>query len=200
MDSSSKQCTNFCAISRTVLPRGESSDNANPSWFPFRMHQPVFVLWPCTLKLSLLLLCSGLISSGFCLTFDHLWIILLRTDNSWISHSNSFDKYIRWTCALLDISTQTSPIISSIFHHIFGDIISSIECGCAVLISRSDKEDTSSRRIWFWFCVSSSTCQITPISDEWLLSQKNQSWKFWAPKFFILESNPRWSESHWLKS
>ena len=93
MYSSSKQFTNWCAISSTVLPRGQSSDNANPSSFYFRMHRPVFILGPCTLKLSLLLLCYGIISSGFCFSFDHPWMFFLRTDNSWISCLYSLDKY-----------------------------------------------------------------------------------------------------------
>ena len=42
--SSSKRCTKFCSISRTVLPSGESYDNANPLIFYFRMHWPNFYL------------------------------------------------------------------------------------------------------------------------------------------------------------
>ena len=38
VDSSSKQCTKCCAILRTVLPRGEPSDNTNLLIFFFRMH------------------------------------------------------------------------------------------------------------------------------------------------------------------
>ena len=50
MDSFSKHCTNWCAISRIILIRGESTDIANPLSFSFRVHRPVFVLGPCTLK------------------------------------------------------------------------------------------------------------------------------------------------------
>ena len=75
MDSYSKQCTNCCDISRTVFPRGEYSDNSNHSIFSFRMHRPIFLHGQWTLKISLLLLCSGVISSGFCFSFDHLWRI-----------------------------------------------------------------------------------------------------------------------------
>ena len=67
MDSSSKQCTNCFDILRTLFLRFKSSDNTNPSRFSVRIYWPVFLLGPCTLKLSVLLLCSGIISSGFCL-------------------------------------------------------------------------------------------------------------------------------------
>ena len=161
MDGSSKQFKNWCDIWRTVFPKGKSSDNVNPSRFSFRMHRPVFELGPLTLKWSLLLLCSGIISSSLCFYFDHLWRIFLRTDNSWFYRSYSLDKYNRWTCALLDISTRAPPIISSIFLHIFGDMTSSIECECAVLLSRSDKEDICSHRIWVCFWISYGTYLIT---------------------------------------
>ena len=101
MDSSSNHCTKFCAISRMVFPRGESSDNANPTRFSFRMHWPIFVLGPCTLKSSLLLLCSGIISSGFCFYFEYIWRIFLRIDNSWLSCSYYLAKYKRQNCAFL---------------------------------------------------------------------------------------------------
>ena len=52
-------------------------------------------------------------------------------------------------------------MISSTFLHIFGDMTSSIECGCAVFMSRSDKEDICYRRIKFWFWMSYRTCFIT---------------------------------------
>ena len=45
---------------------------------------------------------------------------------------------------------------------------SSIEYGCAVLMSRYDKEDICSCIIYFWVWVYSRTCLIT--SDELLLS------------------------------
>ena len=125
--SSSKQFTNCCAISRTVLPRGESSSNVNPSRFFFGMHRPVFVLVTCTLKWSLFLLCSWIIYYGFCFSFDHILIIFLKTDHSWLYCSYSLAKYNSWTCALLDISTRYSPIISSNFLLVFWYMTSSIE-------------------------------------------------------------------------
>ena len=175
MYSSPKQCKNCCAIARTVLPRGEYSDDANPLRFSFRMNQPVFVLSPCTLKLSLFLLCSGIISSIFCFSFSHIWGIFLRTENSWIFRLYSLDKYNSLTCDLIDISTRASPIISSIFLWFFGDMTSSIECEFAVLMSRSDKEGICSRRIWFWFWVYSKTCLIT--ANKLLLSAVTW-WKY----------------------
>ena len=147
MDSYSKQCANCCTILRTVFPRGKSLYNANLLSFSFVIHLHIFVLGLCTLKLSVLSLFSGIISSDFCFYFDHNWRLFLWTNNYWLSRSYYLDKYNRWTCALLEISTRSSPIISSIFLHIFGDMTSSIECGCAVFMSRSDKEDIWSRRI-----------------------------------------------------
>ena len=147
IDSYSKQCKNYCTISRKVVPRGKSLYNANPLSCYFGIHQPIFVLGPCTLKLSVLSLFSEMFFSGFCFYFDHLWQIFLWTENYWLSCSYYLAKYNRWTCALLEISTRSSPIISWILLHIFWDVSSSIECVCAVLMSRSDKEDIYSRRI-----------------------------------------------------
>ena len=146
---SSKQCKNFCAISSTVLTRGESSDYSNPSSFYLSMHLPIFVLGLCMLKWSLLSLCSGINLSGLCLSFDHIRRLFIIKENSWLSRSYSLAKYNSWTCALLDISTRDYPIISSTFLCIFGDTISSIGCECAILTLRSDKEDICSRIIWF---------------------------------------------------
>ena len=139
MYSSSKQCTNWCAISRAVLPRCESSYNSNPSIFYFRVHWPVFVLGSCTLKWSVLSLCYGIISSGFCFSFGHIWRLFLITNNSLLSHSYSLIKYNRWTCAFIENYTRASPIISSIFLRVFGDMKSSIERECIALVSHSDK-------------------------------------------------------------
>ena len=117
MDSYSKQCANCCTISRKVLPRGKSSYNSNPLSFSFGIHRPIFVLGPCTLKLSGLSLFSGIISSGFCFYFDHIWRLFLWTDNYWLSNSYYLAKYNRWTCALLEISTRAYPKIPAGNHH-----------------------------------------------------------------------------------
>ena len=168
MNSSSKQCANCFAVSGKFFPRVKSSSNANPSIFSFFIRRPVFVIGPCMLKWSLLLICSGIISSGFCFYFGHIWRIFLRKNNCWLSRSYSLAKYNSWTCALLVIYTRASPIISSIFLRIFGDMISSIGCGFSVLVSRSYTEDIYARTIWFWFWVSSRTCLVT--ADELVLS------------------------------
>ena len=126
MESSSKRCTNWCAISRTVLPRSVSSYKSNPSIFSFRMYWPVLVLVPCALKWSLLSLYHGIISSGFCFSFDHIWSLLLRTENSWFFCLNYLDKHNWWACALLEIPTRYSPIIYTIFLCVFEDMTSSI--------------------------------------------------------------------------
>ena len=115
MDSYSKQCTKCRAIYRTVLPRGEYSDNAKPLSFSFSIHRPIFLLGPCTLKWSLLLLYYGISSSGFCFFFGHLWRNIPRKDSYWLSWSYSLAKYNIWTCDLLAISTRAFPLISSIF-------------------------------------------------------------------------------------
>ena len=141
------------------------------------MHRPVFLLGPCMLKWSLLSLCCGIISSGLCFYFYRLWIIFFKTENPWLSCSYSLAKYKRWTFSLLDIYTIAYPIISSIFLRIFGDMISSIECECAVFIPRSDKEDIYSSRIWFCLLMSSRTCLKT--ANKLLLSAATW-WKYSA--------------------
>ena len=150
-----------------ILPRVESSDNANTFRFYVSMNRLVFLLVPYTLKWPLLLLCSGIISSSFCFSFDHLWRFYLRKDNYWLSYSYSLAKYNSWTCALLEFYTRSPQIKSTIFLRIFEDMTPSIEFGCAVLMSRSDKEDICSHRIWLWFCMYFSTCLIK--ADELLL-------------------------------
>ena len=102
-----------------MLYRGWSLTGVNPRIMPIPrdfLSGHVFVLGPCMLKWSLLWICSGMISSGKCFSFDNIWGILLITDNSWLSHSYSLEKYIIWTCDLLDISNTNSPLTSSIFY------------------------------------------------------------------------------------
>ena len=192
MYSFSKQFTNCCAIWRTLFTRGESSGNDNTLRFYFRMHRPVFVLGPCTLKWALLLLYSGIIYSGFCFSFGHIWRISLRTENCWLFRSYYLAKYNSWTYALFDISTRVSPIISSKFLRIFGDMISSIECGCAVLMSHYDNSDMRSHIIWLWLWMFSSTCLITSSSDELLLWSTSCPPKTRSPRNLIPIS-PIWS-------
>ena len=158
MDSSSKKYTN-CHLEDGLY---------DLLIFSFSMNRPVFVLVSCRIKWALLLLYSGIISSGFCFYFYHLWWIFLRTDNSWLPRSYYLAKYNSWNCALLDISTRVYPITSSFFLRIFVDMTSSIECECAILMSFSNKEDICFHRIWFWLLISPRTYLIT--ADKLLLS------------------------------
>ena len=108
MYSSSKQCTKRCAISRTVLIRGESSDNSNPLLYSFRN-----CICTCPMHAQTITIVSLFRDDFFrsMLLFNHIWRIFLRTDNYWLSRSYYLDKFKIWTCALLEISTISSLII-----------------------------------------------------------------------------------------
>ena len=111
----------------------------------------------------------------------------------YLSHARSNDQYccsvmrlfLPVSVSLLTIYEEFSSkqtILDSPVHNIwlnttakpvlfltFLDMTSSIECGYAELMSRSDKEYICSHRLCFWFLMSSRTCITTARSYELLL-------------------------------